>query len=109
MITYGTEHLTAETFGMAFNIAQAGDQIVYAIGDLATSRAAGSELNALAKRAMHLAENGFVCLTQRVMPELDFRNGGGRSFEYRATKCNKTSPRTRSLRSSSPAGALVTV
>lgn len=110
MIAYGTEHLSVDVFDSTYHVARPGDQIIYAIGDLALSRSIvpdGKELNALAKRTMHLAEQGRICLTQRAMPELEYRNGGGRCFEYIATKCQlKTLAATRSPRSSSHVGAL---
>jgi hypothetical protein len=108
MITYGTEHLSADVFNSTYKAAQPGDQIIYAVGDLATSRSIGPEgmdIDHLGTRVMHLAEHGFVCLTQRALPELRYRNGGGRCFEYIATKCQpKNLVRTPSPRSFSLAG-----
>jgi hypothetical protein len=111
--TYGTEHLTVEEFREALKAAKAGDVIVYAIGDLATSkhyRRIGMYLDlcALSRNIMRLAEAGEVTLTQRPLNR-KFRLGG-RCFEYRATKCQaKSSIPKRSPRSSLPAGAPVTV
>jgi hypothetical protein len=89
MVTYGTDHLTAEEFKEIFEKAERGDVIVYAIGDLSTSRhcrIGRPDLNKLGKYVMRLSEAGEVFLTQRPL-EKKFRIGGGRCFEYRATKC----------------------
>jgi hypothetical protein len=98
-ITYGTEHLTLDEFKRAYQAIPAGHTVIYATGALDTSRSIGpegKEIDRVGKYAMHLANQGLVCLTQRAMPELMYRNGGGRCFEYRATKCEpKTSVLTR--------------
>jgi hypothetical protein len=90
MVTYGTDHLTVEEFRKIFEEAAPGDVIVYAIGDLSTSRhcrIARPDLNMLGKKVWRLAESGDVLLTQRPLDDKKFRIGGGRCFEYRATKC----------------------
>jgi hypothetical protein len=97
-MTYGTEHLTLDEFKKAYQAIPLGHTVVYATGALDASRSIGpdgKEIDRVGKYAMHLANQGLVRLTQRAVDDLMYRNGGGRCFEYRATKCEKTSVLTR--------------
>lgn len=114
MITYGTKHLTLDGFKEAYDNAALGEMIVYAVGDLAASRSLQpvlcKEINRVGKHVMQLSVDGLIHLTQRVLPDQLFRSGPGRSFEYRATKCqSKTSTLKRLPLNSLLADALATV
>lgn len=82
----GTEYLTVDAFLDLVETAGPGETIRYAVGDLAFSAAKFPDLFALRRHVWRLHEAKRIALTQRACTDRPFVTGGGRSFEYLATR-----------------------
>jgi hypothetical protein len=96
-ITAGTHHMTVADFRLALADTKPGDTFIYATGDLMFScdnTDAKSGLLRMTEFARAAYEDGEVTLTQRRRADIPFTGGAaGASFEYRATKLKRVTPK----------------
>lgn len=81
-----TTYITADAFRDRYEHAVVGWTFVYATGDLAHACLMESDARKLRDTVQHYEETKRVALTQRACPDVEMKFGGGRAFEYCATK-----------------------
>jgi hypothetical protein len=85
VVSYNTTFLTADAFIARYGHAAPGATFSYAKGDLAVACQHERDAVKLRDLVREFAESKKVALTQRPIADTTMR-GGGRAFEYLATK-----------------------